>query len=329
MCTQIVNGLSMIILIPGLGGSKIYCCCEKYNPIKLYPKKIVFRSLNKHFFQCTNVKTKILKSFFGISIYKKILNDLNKNGIAVKCFSYDWRQTPLFNALQLRNYLTEETNGEDLLLVGHSMGGILIRILIEHLKFNKNIKKTLICGTPLYGSMSYVDYNMEYGLYVSVNSNSTSLLDTPFLFTENDKDNYFFNFMESIKYLMPTFTIHGNCKKINFNSNIVNVHKDFSKFNFKDVEYNFYFNVSKNQKRKFTNVCNFKRQNPEQKLIHVKHIKDDIIYLNEPILTDGLIMAPRNIKNIHAIFYVDKSFSFHSLLMNNSNIMFIINKMLK
>lgn len=322
----------MLIFLPGFGGSKIYCACDPKKLVRLYPKSNVFQSnLCAHFFECKNTKTKVMKTTFGISVYKNFLKRIDVSASQqLKVFSYDWsRFTPLQIAEQLKRYLIEN-NFNKIFLVGHSMGGLVIRILIEYLNYTKNIKKVLICGTPLYGSVNYTDYNFEYNLYLAIVKNDISLVEAPFHFSNNDKKNFFSTFPNSVKYLMPTYTINGQCSVVNFDNDLKSVHTKLSEFKFPEsVDYIFYYNYSRISLRFFTSLCNFQRHHPGNKLIFLKRkskLWDKVIETRQNVFSDGLVTIPESVNTIKALFYFDSTFTVHSLMTNNKNIYKILMK---
>lgn len=341
-----------IVFLPGFGGSKIYCDCDYEKNLKLYPnnKCVLGASLHPHFFQCQNTKTKILNTtLLGMSVYKNFLHRLGihhqkkkqqqqqeqkqeqeKN---LEIFSYDWsRKTPLETANLLVSFLKEK-NFKNIILIGHSMGGLIIRIMIEYLKYSKNINQVFICGTPLYGSMDYIDYNFEYNLYLAIVKNDVSFVNTPFYFTNFDKKNFFDIYSDTVKYLMPSFTITGQCTMVEFSDELKNVHSQLAKFQFPaTVQYIFYYNYSRLSHRMFTSLCNFQKQHPGNKIIFLKKIVrkyNDVLYTKESVLSDGLVTVPETTKtNFSATIYFDSTFTIHSLMMNNSNIIKIIKRYL-
>lgn len=308
----------MILLVPGFGGSKIYCECER-GMGRMYPN---FRiSLHDHFFECTQTRTRVRKSIFSLSIYKKFLKFCDS------AFAYDWRRTPLENAVLLKCEL-ESVDG-DIVLVGHSMGGLIIRILIEYLNYTENIKSVFICGTPLYGSVSYVDYNMEYNLYTSILKNNCGEVEAPFTFSKSDKYRFFQHCIECLKYLMPSFTVFGKCNVLEFDEKIVDVHKHLSNFNFHNIPYYFYYNVSRSVRRRNISLCNYKSRHPISNFSSVKYIEGNIMKTNELVSSDGLVVAPSSVSRVPATIYFDSTLCIHSLMMNKDAVLYIARRLEK
>ena len=99
------------IIVPGIAGSKLYCDCDLSGlrpNYRLYPRKRWFfnSAIDKHLYECTNVKTKPLKTFWTISIYEKCIKKLSSCvSNKVEIFSYDWRRDPVKIAKDFLSFL--------------------------------------------------------------------------------------------------------------------------------------------------------------------------------------------------------------------------------
>src|SRR5205814_5273826 len=77
-------------------------------------------------------------------------------------FPYDWRRSPLWSANALRQVIvkTYQAYGKPVHLVGHSMGGLMIRAAL--MKYGDDIwskiGRIVFIGTPHYGSPSIAGY---------------------------------------------------------------------------------------------------------------------------------------------------------------------------
>lgn len=203
----------MYVILPGLFGSKIYCSCDENKPRKLYPK--MFGSLENHFFD-TNCRTttKPLKSYFGVSVYRKLEERLHKSGHVVKYFSYDWRKTPLDIAKLCAEFLTrltdnhhdeEKQNIDVITLIGHSNGGYVLRILFEYLNYPRNeFRHIIIFGTPLFGNLNFNLYNKEFQLYKKLCKHINKIKKRTFMFTANDMSKILKTFKSTLIYFIPT-----------------------------------------------------------------------------------------------------------------------------
>ena len=101
-------------------------------------------------------------SFFGV--YRTILNDIERCGYAVGGaerrflpFPYDWRQSNDVTAQQLADALDDLGNVSELILIGHSMGGLVSRYLLESGRFNDRdwfeaVTALITLGTPHFGA---------------------------------------------------------------------------------------------------------------------------------------------------------------------------------
>lgn len=290
-----------IILIPGLGGSKIYCNCKNlpkfYESLgsqftsqhieedgnkkepryeRLYPSKFLkFTNMNRHFFSCKRTKTKPLLSHFYVSVYKRLVERLRDNNANVKIFSYDWRLNPLDNCHRLKEYLeqiiherklkettmkfnsVEDVIAPNLILVGHSLGGLMLRILMEYLKYPcENIFKVYICGTPLIGSLNIYDYNCKQNI-IRILSNDKTIVKTdiprPLLISSGDVVRFIQTFPQTTLFLMPTYEVLN----IKYLPNVLyndiyiirTIHRVLGRFNFPgDMLYTMIFNISQKNK---------------------------------------------------------------------------------
>jgi hypothetical protein len=199
--------LNLNILIPGLGGSKIYCCCNEKR-IRIYPKKIYNLpfSINKHFFDkgCKS-QVKIMKKFFQLPIYSGILNLKN---FPIIPWAYDWRRPVLAVAKEFYHRLLDiQSTGKTINLIGHSNGGFIIRVIIEYFGL-KNIANVFICSTPLYGSMDPLSYFNEDILYRRLACKKQKCPKiSQMTMTEGDIVRSIKHFRETLIFLCPTYRI--------------------------------------------------------------------------------------------------------------------------
>lgn len=158
--------MKLIIVVPGLMGTKLYT----ENEDRIFPptlREVILGGGRKKFDKLmsdtvTLLPKKILSTYCRISVYQKLLKALaDVPGSKLETFPYDWRHEPLEVAKQLRAYITQkislqESSTDHLYLIGHSMGGIIIRIMVEFLKpaaaFLGLIRYVFLCGVPFYGT---------------------------------------------------------------------------------------------------------------------------------------------------------------------------------
>lgn len=261
----------MYLIIPGLGGSKIYCNCNsEQEPVKLYPK--LFGSLDEHFFDAAcKTSTKPLRSYFGISVYRTLEKRLGRAGFDVQYFSYDWRKSPLEAAQRLSQYLTNLTHVNDLqqpigkdnddatiTLIGHSNGGYILRILFEYLNYPRDaFRHIIIFGTPFFGQPELATYNKEFQLYKKMCSVDQHIKTKSILFSEQDMNAIFKHFKTTLAFFLPTTVfldesvesvsakIHTNLVDVYIVSQI---HKQLSQM--RTQKYIFVFNVSQKMPQK-------------------------------------------------------------------------------
>lgn len=333
------------LLIPGIGGSKIYCMCG-LKKTKLYPSPIPgLKSLNRHFYECDNVSTKPLKKIYGISVYKNFLARTR-----AQCYSYDWRQPAIEHAKQLYSHLIDEYDGDKLVLIGHSLGGLIIRILIEYLKppdLLEKIDQVFICGTPFFGSHDTNDYNCEVQILPVIlqTKRHIQMQNKPVIITKNDIKQIFRHFGKTLLYLAPSFVIekmypenyideNGDIKLGHYTSILLdeliemrNVHDALSKYEFHmQIEYNFFFNVSRKIDVTHTMDKNLmKHISRKDGETHIKRVKpqNKIWEVTRTFDSDGLILSCRKMP-INANIWFDHTLATHSLLMNSRQLSNII-----
>lgn len=276
----------LIILVPGIAGSKLYCNCDPSKIRRLYPRKRWFfnSAIDKHAFECDNIETKPLRTFWYISVYDKFLKHMSTSSSNhVATFSYDWRRNPVDLAYELLAFIEhnlKNTHYTHLKLIGHSMGGLLIRIMCEHMDDGVRRLTNFLtcdqitvyeCGTPMYGSTKVQDYNYGFELAAviaamgSVFCNSCPLQKVtkreirkikPFLFSTRDLTRIIQTSTANLLYLLPTpmiFMLHSMVtegqllipepdNRDTFNE-VYKVHKSLSKLAF-PFKYIFFFNIS-------------------------------------------------------------------------------------
>jgi len=74
----------------------------------------------------------------------------------VYCCGYDWRETNSASAARLRNVADEaqrECNGENLIIVAHSMGGIVTREFCKNMGGEARLRSLILLGSPTLGAI--------------------------------------------------------------------------------------------------------------------------------------------------------------------------------
>lgn len=309
------------LIVPGLGGSRIYCnCCSSRAPKKIYP---VLGSLSKHFFDKNCVSSvKPLKTVCAISIYKKLTLRLGKE----KCeyFPYDWRwQTPLSVAKKLAEYINAR-KGKQLSLIGHSNGGFIIRILLEYLKFQRDkIDRVYICGTPFFGSINELVYKNEDNLYEKLKNSKISISIKPLLLSRKDIDRIFIHCRESLIYFIPTYIFKKKTNselaiELDLNETDIMVaravHLQLANFDIKS--YVFYFNISRQDY--VTTAMN------DKNFYYIVPAATDLIkkpgnnfIVSMAIRSDSLVIPTAEFPRNSIILYDTYPLS-HSLIMNST-----------
>ncbi|WP_281216218.1 lipase/acyltransferase domain-containing protein [Lysinibacillus capsici] len=88
-------------------------------------------------------------------IYKQIIDELKnlkKEGYVFKRVGYDWRKNLLDENFSYLDNVISELKSEEIIIVAHSMGGLLTKAYTKLKKGNHNVKKVITIGTPWQGS---------------------------------------------------------------------------------------------------------------------------------------------------------------------------------
>lgn len=147
-----------IILIPGLMGTTL-----KLDNLTIWP----VASIKNHHHELNYNRNpnlehpEIVNKFYG-PLRKYLANE----GFKVTTFPYDWRANNLTHLERLREYL--ERALEDVVIVAHSMGGIILKLFLNHFKEDpllSKIKDVITLGTPWSGS-PYAYKAIKYGINI-------------------------------------------------------------------------------------------------------------------------------------------------------------------
>ncbi len=109
-----------------------------------------------------------IQSIWPYDVYGSLIEDIKACGYAdandnkqLILFPYDWRQSNIITANKLADILDHKfstmNNDLQITLLGHSMGGLVMRYLLESGEFNdrkwfSNIKQLITMGTPHFGA---------------------------------------------------------------------------------------------------------------------------------------------------------------------------------
>lgn len=357
------------IILPGIGGSKLFCTCDKGKaPKLLYPLSCWWffgSAIHPHLFDCRNVIAEILKQFFCKSILKKLEKRLNKNSnMETIYFAYDWRQSPLYIAREFSEWSLkfDFTKYTQINIIGHSMGGLIIRIYYEFVQygaiFNNQNSRVYICGTPMFGSMDINDYNHGYTLghifayvgYFNKISNCPKEKEIslkqikkiqPFLFRKNDIIKLVRNFPETFIMILPTPYLRALDEKLHNNSieaiaefhylvgRAYMVHKALMEFKFL-VKYKFYYNISTFQTEK-TNIVLVGDYLLKMFSFHNISKCDKgpnccELVVKRVLKSDSLVLPYCHLEKLprHCIVYLDREKIKHAYIMNSTKLAQII-----
>jgi len=160
--------MKVVVFVPGIMGSELRLDGEKVWPPKL--KEIIFGygRINELMSDAL-VPRAVIDNVSVKPVYKSILNDIRVCGYSeggpnrrLIEFPYDWRRSNSDSASKLAHALEERLVGVDewdlrITLIGHSMGGLVLRYLLESGDFNDQwwfprIRSLITMGTPHLGA---------------------------------------------------------------------------------------------------------------------------------------------------------------------------------
>jgi len=186
--TQIANG-DILVVIPGILGSNLRRQSKQtwgYKNLALNLHRLASRlaedlTLPANAFEAPEagyddgtlaagiMKTQgIIPGFWSIDGYDDLLSTLRarfkESRQDIYEFPYDWRQSNEFTARRLSSFIEplilrrqEEQPGARVLLVGHSMGGLVAKYYAECLDEKKHTRRVITIGTPYLGAVKALD----------------------------------------------------------------------------------------------------------------------------------------------------------------------------
>ena len=156
-----VLGGEPIIFIPGFLGSRIVCepSHEAWPNVPPGPQTDAMRlgpdGIADLGGQCgaPDGEAGLVKSVLGADIYDSTLRFLNE--IApdrAHVFAWDWRKSPEQSLARLDALVDRVGDGEKVVLMAHSMGGLLTRWYIDDPGRAQKVARAVTIGTPYWGS---------------------------------------------------------------------------------------------------------------------------------------------------------------------------------
>ena len=157
--------MKCVVLVPGILGSELV---DSNHRTTVWPPTVWemvrgykrIGSLLANGLQPNGLIRKI--AFYGV--YESIQDDIGRCGYTINDpakrlieFSYDWRRSNADSARKLADRLNALEDPTEITLIGHSMGGLVLRYLLESGEFNDRpwfdkITTLITMGTPHFGS---------------------------------------------------------------------------------------------------------------------------------------------------------------------------------
>ena len=202
---------TQVIFVHGFLGSKIFCDSSELWPGLPLPglKKMELNSDGRTNANCASAgphEGQLLEKVAGGDIYGSTVDFLKSEfPNSYHLFAWDWRKSPDEAIVDL-DALVEKVRppGGKVVLVGHSMGGLVIRLYINDPAHANKVSRVLTAGTPYWGSPKAL-FPFLYG----EESPGTSSLDAIFaidkLITYGRNDlRHFARYLQGLFFLWPS-----------------------------------------------------------------------------------------------------------------------------
>jgi len=157
-----LTGRRNVIFVPGLMGSELWLGNERVWPsvktmfsnpeIFAYPSKIPLepRSIVDEVVIIPNLIKQDQYNRMG----DYLVEELNyRRGVDFFEFPYDWRQDVRISARQLAQLIERIPPERPLILIGHSLGTMVIRYYVERLGGSKHVERLILMGGPHKGAV--------------------------------------------------------------------------------------------------------------------------------------------------------------------------------
>ena len=158
--------MKCVVFLPGIMGSELR---NSVTGDRIWPPKItqiLRKSLDVDELLSEDIEaTRPIKDVARFySVYRSILKDVAACGYEVDGdekrfipFAYDWRRPNEVTAQKLSDHLNEQEEFDDIVLLGHSMGGLVLRYLLESGEFDdqpwfEKVSQLITLGTPHNGA---------------------------------------------------------------------------------------------------------------------------------------------------------------------------------
>lgn len=158
--------MKAVVFIPGIMGSELR---SSISGKRVWPPsllEIITKTANVDDLLEPDVEaTRPISAVAGFySVYRSLLRDIEACGYQLDGserrfipFAYDWRQSNEDTAQQLSDRLNQESDLDEIVLIGHSMGGLVARYSLESGRFNEQVwfpkvSQLITLGTPHNGA---------------------------------------------------------------------------------------------------------------------------------------------------------------------------------
>lgn len=158
--------MKCVVFLPGIMGSELRNSVtgDRVWPpslISLVRKNVDVETLLSDQLEATRPISSVTPFY---SVYRSILKDIESCGYTLDGserrfipFAYDWRKSNVISASALSNTLNAQESFDEIVLIGHSMGGLVLRYLLESGEFDQQpwfskVTQLITLGTPQLGA---------------------------------------------------------------------------------------------------------------------------------------------------------------------------------
>ena len=158
-----------IVIIPGIAGSKLFNSSNDVVWLSIVnPGRMSQLACNTNGTSTNTIHIDEQDTYGTLDTSKKLykaIYDAYKNAYDIIFFSYDWRMNCATAASRLQ---TKLSNYSEVIIVAHSMGGLVASKYLSMSEANRNkVKKFISIGTPYAGAVRAL-YIMETGEFVTI-----------------------------------------------------------------------------------------------------------------------------------------------------------------
>lgn len=182
--------MKCVVFIPGIMGSELR---DPSSGKRVWPPSVlqmIRKSVNVDDLLAPNLEAiRPISSVAGFySVYRSLLQDIETCGYQLEgserrfiAFAYDWRRPNEETAQRLSNRLDQESDVDEFVFIGHSMGGLVARHCLESGLFNQQawfpkVTQLITMGTPHNGAPTALKQVSGLGTSLGLTAKNVKML---------------------------------------------------------------------------------------------------------------------------------------------------------